>query len=680
MFKKVLGLDIIPQSEGSIPKRKFSAVILYDTGEIRKFEKISLKKLFKLIRRERPDAVAIDNILEFSQDKKHLMHLISKITIYTNLIEVSRVDENRMEKITVLAKKNGIIKELEGKLTPLKTAEVVAKLAMQGIGSLVIVNENETKIVVYRGRSLGSGGMSARRYYRNLNQMVLRKTNEIIEALKKNGIDFDVYVRKGEGGYERSLIIAYTSRERLFGIVKQEKGYDVNVIIRPIVKEEIEFIPLNKLTSLKIDQVKPKKDRYILVGIDPGIKTGVAVLTLSGRLLLLYSSTNLGRNTLIKKILEYGKPILIATDVTPAPFYVKKIAAYFNAVLFTPVKVLTVEEKRRIVQDFCLRNGIKIQDSHQRDALAAAIKAYNAFQSKFDKIQSEVKKLSIRIPLEEAKALVIQGKSVKDAISEIIQRHIENRIPKRNIVHESKKNIEELEKTLKEKILENIRLQARIRELEKQLKSLQQEKEWLKENLERYRRYENDNILISKYEHLRTNLRTLIRDLNELKREKQILLDLLRRAVNGEIIRVYRLGEIDFKEEANSKDKLVLYLQKTFNGYELLRKIIKKYRIECVIIEDGTRIPSKITVELEINDIPIIHEREVTIFTFGDYLYSDRLALNNLVKEKRLELKKKWSIKTPEELARIIKEYRNMRKKLFRKALPVRSLYRQSSF
>ncbi len=63
---------------------------------------------------------------------------------------------------------------------------------------------------------------------------------------------------------------------------------------------------------------------------------GIAILSLDGDLLYLKSFRGITPDEVVKLIAEYGKPAVIASDVTPMPGSVEKIRRSFNAVPASP--------------------------------------------------------------------------------------------------------------------------------------------------------------------------------------------------------------------------------------------------------------------------------------------------------------------------------------------------------
>ncbi|MEM2913806.1 MAG: DUF460 domain-containing protein [Candidatus Bathyarchaeia archaeon] len=161
---------------------------------------------------------------------------------------------------------------------------------------------------------------------------------------------------------------------------------------------------------------KPRLKTKLVVGIDPGITCGLAILSIDSQPILIESAKGMDKHELIKRISRYGKAVIVASDVTPAPDFVRKVASTLNATLFLPEKSLEVYEKQAIVDKYLSSHRLEIKDLHSRDALAAAIKAYQHYKIKFNQIEASIEKNGLKVPSDEVKLLVIKGKPIKKAI------------------------------------------------------------------------------------------------------------------------------------------------------------------------------------------------------------------------------------------------------------------------
>ncbi len=160
----------------------------------------------------------------------------------------------------------------------------------------------------------------------------------------------------------------------------------------------------------------------MVVGVDPGSTSGLAILDLNSKPLFVGSIKGAGREVLVREIARFGEPVLISCDVSPTPGFITKIAAAFNAAIFTPTKSLSVDEKRSLVDDLSqLKEYDHRQlDPHSQDALAAAYKAFKRFRNKFEKIDETIQKVSSREAVEDVKAKIMHGYTVSRALHSII--------------------------------------------------------------------------------------------------------------------------------------------------------------------------------------------------------------------------------------------------------------------
>ncbi|HSB47528.1 MAG TPA: DUF460 domain-containing protein [Candidatus Bilamarchaeum sp.] len=119
-----------------------------------------------------------------------------------------------------------------------------------------------------------------------------------------------------------------------------------------------------------------------MVGIDPGIKTGYALLDLNGRLVASGCVKEEGDEGIIRLISNVGVPVLVAADTSPPSSFVEKIAARLNVRVFHPKESMKKTEKKEI--------GALIDDVHIRDSYAAAVKAYRKYQNRLRQIDAMV--------------------------------------------------------------------------------------------------------------------------------------------------------------------------------------------------------------------------------------------------------------------------------------------------
>lgn len=155
------------------------------------------------------------------------------------------------------------------------------------------------------------------------------------------------------------------------------------------------------------------KRNYTIVGIDPGTTIGVAIIDLNGNPVEVFSSKNYSIADTITRIISRGKPLIVASDVTPTPSMVKKIGGLFSSFVHELDGSLSTEEKIALTKG----EGYEYKNVHERDALAACINAFKRYKKKFSQVQ---KKTPPGVNVEEVKALVVKGMSISAAINGLI--------------------------------------------------------------------------------------------------------------------------------------------------------------------------------------------------------------------------------------------------------------------
>ncbi|MGB9709800.1 MAG: DUF460 domain-containing protein [Infirmifilum sp.] len=532
----MLGIDILPGHSPQAGEPVFAAALVEDGKVVLRLEETSLSEVLKIIEERRVDALATDNVFEIASDFNELTRIFGKYSgSGFRLIEVTRIGDENVKIETICA----LVGLCKGKPNPIETAEAVALLAYKGIGSEVLLFEEETRIQVGRGRVPGSGGMSRERYRRNIELLIKRKVAEIREHLNRTGIDYDLFIRKSGVGLVGATFIVYAPRDKLNGIVKQESGHDLFVEIQPIKRESISYRPLGKVEN----RASKKSDRYLIVGVDPGISTGVAVLGLSGEIISVFSRRWLSRSQLLRIILQYGRPVIVATDVNPPPSYVRKIAAQVGATLYVPPRSLSVEEKRRLAEGY-----MGVENTHQRDALAAAMRALREYRGKFDEVEREAVKYNVPFPMDYAKYLVIRGVPVSNAIQDAIKEYLHLTSKEEKSLNEAlEQGPEELLKfyrRLVEKMAnENRALQVELRDMREKVNNLEAILKNILETRVELRRQSMDySKLELKIESLNTELNKIRLQLDESRNEINVLRGVLRDVALGRYIPVLNIS------------------------------------------------------------------------------------------------------------------------------------------
>jgi predicted RNase H-like nuclease (RuvC/YqgF family) len=253
----------------------------------------------------------------------------------------------------------------------MKEAEAAARLAAANVGQEVTAFTDRTEVKVARGRSTGGGGgWSEDRYTRRIHGSVKRRAREVESELDSAGLDYERDVTEKYGGFSNAI---FTVEARPQDIpVSRGRNGDVRVEIERKRRDGIEFRPLAK-----------RRD-HVLVGIDPGTTTAVAVVGLDGEVLDVLSTRTADTAAVIEWIIERGRPIIVAADVTPIPETVEKIRRSFDAAGWEPERDLPVDTKKHRTREAGWDND------HERDALAAALHAFDDHEDQFERVATKV--------------------------------------------------------------------------------------------------------------------------------------------------------------------------------------------------------------------------------------------------------------------------------------------------
>jgi len=399
------------------------------------------------IYREKPRVLACDSLTEIAKKEGDIYSIVSALPRETKLVVVTGAGSERISLVAVAKRYNITFDRFD----PFAEARASAMVASRGAGFEVVAFGDETLISVSRRRSLGKGGWSQNRYARKIHGHVLVRSRLIAESLNTAGLSFTRQEFRAFGGVSRVLFTVKARREQV--PVSNQSSGDVRVIIEGKRLDRITFIPVTK------------KQGYVIVGVDPGTTLGIAIIDLSGKLLSLRSSRQMSLSDATSFIASIGRPVVIASDVSPMPFSVEKIRRSFHAVPYTPNHDLSVEAKYTLTKEDSYAND------HERDALSAARAAYQFWSNRFLGI-------SRRIPegtdLDEVYAGIIQGQSVEQILHGTKRKKQGAKEKRTERVEESVREDSEIS----EKHIERIRvLEGMVKDLRMLIQKSQEEAE-----------------------------------------------------------------------------------------------------------------------------------------------------------------------------------------------------------
>lgn len=277
---------------------------------------------------------------------------------------------------------------------------------------------------------------------------------------------------------------------------------------------------------------------HVIVGIDPGTTAGIAVLDFNGELVDLFSSKDMGIDEVLRHITKFGVAAVIASDVNPAPQFASRLSAKTGAVVFNPYISLSVKEKTELTKDYPFR------DPHQRDALAAALNAFNKFKNKFAKIDSmDFGEICLSDDKKDyIKSSVLRGHSIDSAIKDLLEgikkpdaekkadeEYKNEPEPEPSAEARKIKDLENQNRTLREEIV------GKEREIEELNNSILEAKRKYSLELHRDSKIEESDQIIQSFEY---GMKDLQARLNEKINQIEKLVELWGMASKGEILPV----------------------------------------------------------------------------------------------------------------------------------------------
>ncbi|WP_324664836.1 DUF460 domain-containing protein [Haloarcula sediminis] len=339
------------------------ALVVFDGDELER-DVVSRRKLRRRIESEEPAIVATDNMYELAADKDQLVHFLGSLPDETKLVQVT--GDERPEPLSRVAKRHGVPYGKE----PMQEAEAAARLAAANVGQEVSAFTDTTEVKVARGRSTGKGGWSEDRYTRRIHGAVKTQAREVESELDAAGLEYERDVTEKYGGFSNAV---FRVQARPGDIpVSTHRSGDTRVEIERVRRDGIEFRPLAK-----------RRD-HVVVGVDPGTTTAVAIVGLDGEVLDVYSSRTNDQADVIEWIIERGRPVVVAADVQPMPETVGKFRRSFDAAGWAPERDLPVDEKKHRTRHEAYDND------HERDAMAAALYAFDHHESQFERVAEKV--------------------------------------------------------------------------------------------------------------------------------------------------------------------------------------------------------------------------------------------------------------------------------------------------
>ena len=652
----IYGIDIARGSPRARELPRYALAILKD-GEVSHQNMLRRQKIFNMVQRDRPEIIAVDNIFELAADRSELLSIMERLPDGVKLVQVT--GGLHLEPLVRIARKHGLSFDPEN---PNDEAEACARLADIGVGHEVSLFEDITRIKVSRARSLGRGGWSQNRYRRKVHGAVLQRSREIEKVLKdlsrEKGIRFEAVNVKGFGGYVRSEFTVYAKRGEI--PIHPMASSDAQVIVRNVERDKIRYIPLKQ---------KAQKRKFTIVGIDPGTTVGIAILSLDGDLLYLKSFRGIAPDEVVKLIAEYGKPAVIASDVTPMPGSVEKIRRSFNAVPASPGIEVSAEEKISLGKTFGYSND------HERDALTAALLTYRSYKNIFTRIE---KKAPVDADLELLKLYVIRGDSIEAAIEKVKasnapekpragerpekpeDRAVDESILKmRGNIHRQGEQIQNLQEYLEELKEELLAKDRKISKLASRLNGFK------KEAYSEVRKSKEIRIRDETIERLKKELSHKNKTVKELRRRNNKLRKIQKMEIRGEgtpvkVIAAFTKESIsETQEKYGLKEGDVVFLENPSGGGAATAQILVDAKVRAVLIPEDISHAAEETFFK--GDVPVL--RDIPLERADDFAMAEPENLKVAIAAWETEAEKTHRKAKEDELQSLFEEYRSERRR-----------------
>ncbi len=651
----IYGIDIAKGSSRAQEVPRYAVAVLKD-GEINHYSMLRLHRILRMLHKDRPDHIAVDNIFELAANKKELIRLLEKLPENTKLVQVTGGLHQRS--LVRLAKEHGMS---FNQFDPVQEAEACAILASLGVGVEVSLFEDITRIKVSRARSLGRGGWSQNRYRRKVHGAVKEKSREIDGLLRTfsrdTGYTYSERITKGFGGYVRAEYTVHARRSLV--PVRPSSNADVQVTVRSVERDKIQYLPLKK----------PGRS-YTIVGIDPGTTVGIGILSLDGELLLSDSIRGISHDEVVRMIADYGKPVIVATDVHPVPSAVEKIRRSFNAAIWSPGSEIRAEDKIAIARKFGYSND------HERDSLTAALAAYKAYKNVFSRVEKRAPRY---LDVDSIKFYVINGDSIEEAIEKVAsESKIQIRMnTETEPVKEELADVDEQVVRLRGEISQK---NSRIKQLKDYVAELKYEsgqKERQVEQLEMrinkikgsvYRQVRKDKeiqIRDNEIERLNKELSKVRKSLRNQRKQNKRLKQIRKKEVKGEGIPVKMISAFTkeaiqhTKEMYGIKKNDVVYLKDPSGGGPLTASLLAEAEVRAVLISED--MPHAAMEAFYDSEVPVL--KDIQVHRVGDLASVSPEVLDAAIEQWKEGAEERRREQEHEQVRAILDEYRSERRR-----------------
>jgi predicted RNase H-like nuclease (RuvC/YqgF family) len=381
----------------------------------------------------------------------------------------------------------------------------------------------------------------------------------------------------------------------------------------------------------------------VIVGIDPGTTSAFAILGFDFKVIAIKSKKEYSLAGIIEDIYKFGNPIIVGTDKKDIPSFIKEFSQKTGAKIYSPKYDTKKGEKLFVVKEKRFIDLVK--NTHETDALASAIYAYNEYLQLIKKVNAFVEKNN----KEELKdklliKVITENKNIFDAVSEL------ERIPVKKIVEVKEYPLFEKKELSKEQ-KEITMLKELTEKLREEIISLEKENFLLKDKKIDITKKTKNMLSFKENKALQLEKQNkLLR--KELELKESIIKKLnffISKSTNSVLMkRLKNLGIEEYENKKNilnlEKEDILLVDDTSIISENVIRDIKKKIRI--IVYEKAKPIDGFIMIEKD----------SLRLFETKYFALAEKTSFN-----KTLELKIASAKKNVNYLKSIIEDYKRER-------------------
>jgi predicted RNase H-like nuclease (RuvC/YqgF family) len=346
---------------------------------------------------------------------------------------------------------------------------------------------------------------------------------------------------------------------------------------------------------------------------------------------------------------------------------VNKLSHSFDCKLFVPSSDISVEEKNGLTRAYAYRNF------HQRDALAAALKALEYHRAKFDNVDARLEEKNLVDQSGAVKQLVLKGHTVEKAL-ELLQQPEPEEIPPPEPEKEPppstpsdyQKKISELTQTAERLSAYKDELESTIETLQKTLQEVQLEikhydKKTRKEVFQSRMVKTRESIikkLRRELEMEREKVRTLSEE-NEILKEMKVL-EYSRKAIPVKVLKQFSREEIKTLDDRYGiKSDDVIYLKDSSGGGTSTAQDLIQRGVRAVITHE--HMSHLAEEEFTKARIPVFSEKDIALKTLDNFGVVDKDLLESALSRWETNRQLHEAQVLEQQLEHLIEEYKEKR-------------------